>query len=234
MFDMKICNVKKQMRVFLMVACFMAAMPVFQSCQDGDGYSLGDFTPPLLATIRTTSGAGFYLDCDVWGTCWPVNTDMSWYLPIDGQRVVVVFNPLWDNYAGYDHAVKILDMQEVLTKNVKEMTAESEPGYGNDPLPLSKEDITISNGYMNVSFLTRLPMGVEVELVRSLDTTDDGYIRLELRGKEDSGIQAAGTYSMVSYNLESLNATTDTKGIILKINTLAEGETEVTFDITVS
>ena len=231
---MKMDNVKRQMRIFLVLACMMAAMPALQSCDDSDGYSIGDFTPPLLATIRTTSGAGFYLDCDVWGTCWPVNTDMGYYLPIDGLRVIVVFNPLWDNYGGFDHAVKILDMQEVLTKNVREMTAENEPGFGNDPLPLRKEDITISNGYMNVSFLERLPMGVEVELVRSLDTTDDGYIRLELRGKEDSGIQAAGTYSMVSYNLESLNATTETKGIILKINTLAEGETEVTFDITVS
>mgnify|MGYP006979106421 CR=1 FL=1 len=32
-------------------------MPALQSCDDNDGYSLGDFTPPLWATVRVTGNA---------------------------------------------------------------------------------------------------------------------------------------------------------------------------------
>ena len=91
----------------LFMAICLAVIPALQSCDDVEGYSLGDMTPPLWATVRVT-GSAFYLDCDVWGTLWPVNTNMGWYNPADGQRVITTFNPLWDNYEGFDHAVKIL------------------------------------------------------------------------------------------------------------------------------
>ena len=51
---------------WLFMAICLAVMPALQSCDDNDGYSLGDFTPPLWATVRVT-GYAFYLNCDVWG-----------------------------------------------------------------------------------------------------------------------------------------------------------------------
>ena len=39
-----------------MVVC-LAVMPALQSCDDNDGYSIGDFTPPLWATVRVTGNA---------------------------------------------------------------------------------------------------------------------------------------------------------------------------------
>lgn len=117
---------------WLFMAICLAVMPALQSCDDNDGYSLGNFTPPLWATVRVTGNA-FYLNCDVWGTLWPVNTDIGWYDAVDGQRVITVFNPLWDNYAGYDHAVKLLRLQNVLTKEVEMLIPETEEEFGNDP-----------------------------------------------------------------------------------------------------
>ena len=134
----------------LFMAICLAVMPVLQSCDDGDGYSLGDFTPPLWATVRVTGNA-FYLNCDVWGTLWPVNTDIGWYDAVDGQRVITVFNPLQDNYAGYDHAVKLLRLQNILTKEVETLTPETEEDFGNDPVFINKGDISISGGYMNIA-----------------------------------------------------------------------------------
>ena len=61
----------RKLHWLFMVVC-LAVMPALQSCDDNDGYSIGDFTPPLWATVRVTGNA-FYLDCDVWGTLWPVN-----------------------------------------------------------------------------------------------------------------------------------------------------------------
>lgn len=134
---------------WLFMAICLAVMPALQSCDDNDGYSLGDFTPPLWATVRVTGNA-FYLNCDVWGTLWPVNTDIGWYDAVDGQRVITMFNPLWDDYAGYDHAVKLLRLQNVLTKEVETLTPETEEEFGNDSVLIYKGDITISGGYMNI------------------------------------------------------------------------------------
>lgn len=49
---------------WLFMAICLAVMPALQSCDDNDGYSLGNFTPPLWATVRVTGNA-FYLNCDV-------------------------------------------------------------------------------------------------------------------------------------------------------------------------
>ena len=229
----------KQITYVLSVMC-LAVCLAFQSCDDGDGYSLGDFTTPQLATVRVVGVNGFYLDCDVWGTWWPVNTDMGWFVPIDGQRVVTVFNPLWDNYAGYDHAVKILEMQKVLTKNVEPMTPADEDEFGNEPVPTTADGITIGNGYLNVFFVGRLPFTTKVSLVypkddltqtTTLGPSEDGYIHLELRCNTQADEKMAGTYSLVSYSLSNLTFTADTKGIKLLANLPEAGEKEWVFDL---
>lgn len=221
----------------LFVAVCLAVMPFLQSCDDGEGYSLGDFTPPLWATVRTT-GASFYLDCDVWGTLWPVNLDLGWYVPIDGRRVITSFNPLWDNYEGYDHAVKILTIQDVLTKSVETLTPETEEEFGNDPVYIAEGDISISNGYMNVYFQQNLPKETKhrISLVRPESDDDlygaDGYIHLQIRYNNYDDLTGVYTQGVVSYNLNSLNIKDDTKGIKVTVNSeKAADEVEFTFDI---
>ena len=64
---------------WLFMAICLAVMPVLQSCDDDDdGFSVGDFTPPLWATVRVTGNA-FYLDCDLWGRLWPTNVNLGGY-----------------------------------------------------------------------------------------------------------------------------------------------------------
>ncbi len=142
----------KRLHWVIAMLCMALTFPTLQSCDDDEGYSIGDFTPWLWATVRNNGGA-YYLDCDVWGTLWPVNTDMGWYTPVEGQRVLTTFNPLWDDYAGYDHAVKILGIENILTKQVETLTPETEEEFGNDSVTIYKVDITISNGDMNICFL---------------------------------------------------------------------------------
>lgn len=224
---------------WLFMAVCLAVVPLLQSCDDKDGYSVGDFTPPLWATVRVTGNA-FYLDCDVWGTLWPVNTDLGWYEPVDGQRVITVFNPLSDGFQGYDHAVKLLRLQEVLTKEVETLTPETEEEFGNDPVSIFKGDIGISGGYMNVIFLQDLPAKTKhrISLVRPQDDAElygeDGYIHLELRYNAYDDLTGRHSFGAVSYNLNSLDVTDETKGIKLKINSEVNGEVELTFDLVVS
>ena len=221
---------------WLFMAVCLAVMPVLQSCDDNDGYSIGDFTPPLWATVRVTGNA-FYLDCDVWGTLWPVNTDLGWYEPVDGKRVITMFNPLSDGFDGYDHAVKLLSLQDVLTKEVETLTPETEEEFGNDPVLVCKGDIGISGGYMNIVFMQKLPSKTKhrISLVRPQDDADlygeDGYIHLELRYNDYEDLTGLRDYGAVSYNLNSLDVTSETKGIKLKLNSEVNGEVELVFDI---
>ena len=221
---------------WLFMAVCLAVMPVLQSCDDNAGYSIGDFTPPLWATGRVTGNA-FYLDCDVWGTLWPVNTDLGWYEPVDGKRVITMFNPLSDGFDGYDHAVKLLSLQDVLTKEVETLTPETEEEFGNDPVLIFKGDIGISGGYMNIVFMQNLPSKTKyrISLVRPQDDADlygeDGYIHLELRYNDYEDLTGLRDYGAVSYNLNSLDVTSETKGIKLKLNSEVNGEVELVFDI---
>ena len=221
---------------WLFMAVCLAVMPVLQSCDDNDGYSIGDFTPPLWATVRVTGNA-FYLDCDVWGTLWPVNTDLGWYEPVDGKRVITMFNPLSDGFDGYDHAVKLLSLQDVLTKEVETLTPETEEEFGNDPVLISKGDNGISGGYRNIVFMQNLPSKTKhrISLVRPQDDADlygeDGYIHLELRYNDYEDLTGLRDYGAVSYNLNSLDVTSETKGIKLKLNSEVNGEVELVFDI---
>ena len=222
---------------WLLMAVCLAVMPALQSCDDNDGYSVGDFTPPLWATVRVTGNA-FYLDCDVWGKLWPVNVDMGWYEPVDGQRVLTMFTPLSDKYEDYDHAVKLLRLQDVLTKEVEAMTPEDEEEFGNDPVRIYHGDIGISGGYMNIIFLQNLPSKTKhrISLVHPQENSaeplaDDGYIHLELRYNAYDDLTGVRDYGAVSYNLSNLNITSETKGIKLKLNSEVNGEVELTFNL---
>ena len=102
----------------------LALMPMLQSCDDDDGYSIGDFSWDW-ATVRTTGGGGYYLVGDRWGIIDPVATSIPWFKPVDGERVVSFFNPLADMSDEKGVQVKMEGIQEVLTKEVEEMTAEN-------------------------------------------------------------------------------------------------------------
>ena len=53
----------------------LALVPMLQSCDDNDGYSIGDFSWDW-ATVHTTGGGGYYLEGDRWGTIDPVSTSI--------------------------------------------------------------------------------------------------------------------------------------------------------------
>ena len=225
----------RKLHWLFMVVC-LAVMPALQSCDDNDGYSIGDFTPPLWATVRVTGNA-FYLDCDVWGTLWPVNTDLGWYEPVDGKRVITIFNPLSDGFDGYDHAVKLLRLYDVLTKEVETLTPETEEEFGNDPVAIFKGDIGISGGYLNIVFQQNLPSEKKhrISLVQPAEATadavseDDGYLHLELRYNNYGDVSGRRAAGLVSFNLKEV-LTPEMKGIKLKLNSEVNKEVEIVFE----
>ena len=59
------------------------------------------------------------MEGDNWGVIDPVATSIPWFKPVDGERVVAFFNPLYDMEGGKGVQVKMEGIQELLTKEVK-------------------------------------------------------------------------------------------------------------------
>lgn len=222
---------------FLLFALLLGAMPVLQSCDNNDGYSIGDVAADW-ATVRVAGGDAYSLTGDTWGTLWPAATSIPWFKPVDGQRVVAYFNPLSDKFQDYDHAIKVEGIREVLTKQIEELTVENEAEFGNDPVVIYKGNMWISGGYLNIIFRQNLPAKEKhrISLVHPaslVDDREDGYFHLELRYNTYGDTTGNFVNGAVSFNLNSLKADgMDMKGIKVKLNSLENGkDVEVTFDL---
>lgn len=213
--------------------CLCALMPLLSSCDDNDGYSIGDFTPPLWATVRS-QGTAFYLDCDVWGTLWPVNSNLDGFQLTDGQRVITSFNPLADDYEGFDHAVKILSLQPALTKQLEQVTPDSDEEYGNDPMLIYQGDMSVSGGYLNLLFLQNMPAKEKhrISLVQSAEDVQagkaDGYLHCQLRYNDYDDLTGYRAYGAVSFHLGDLPE--GCQGVKVVLQSEKNGEVEAQFD----
>ena len=143
--------------------------------------------------------------------------------------MLVVFNPLYDNYGEYDMAIKVENLFPVTTKQVEDLTSENEKEIGNDPVSILKGDIWIANGYLNLIFEQNRPVygPHRVSLVRNTieEAEDDGYIHLEYRYNTHNDLSGWFGYEPVSFNLNSLDFE-GKKGLKLKLNSSVNGKIE--------
>lgn len=222
----------KKLNWFLL-AMLLAVIPVLQSCES-DEYSIGDMGRDW-ATVRVISGDTYYLEGDGWGKIWPGATSVWAFKPVDGQRVVAYFNPLYNDFEGYDIAVKMEGIFPILTKEVEDLTAENEAEYGNDPVVIWQNDMWIGGDYLNIIFQQNLPNEEKhrVSLVRNttVEDSNDGYIHLEYRYNSYKDLSGHWGEGAVSFNLKSLKIDENTKGIKVKLNSSKNDEVEVTFDL---
>jgi len=125
---------------------------VLNSCMKDEGYSL-DNAWYSIATVRT-SGSGsssYWLTLDSGTSLWPVATDVPEYNYKERQRALVVYTILSDAFNGYDHAIKILDIQSILTKQIAEdLGEENDETYGTDPVEIN--EMWIGDGFLNIKF----------------------------------------------------------------------------------
>lgn len=220
---------------FLLWALLMVVGLSFQSCDDGDGYSLGDVAVDW-ATVNVKGAHVYDFTGDRWGKIWPAATNGSLYAPADGQRVLLYFNPLYDNYPeGYDCSVKVLSIREILTKPIQQLTAGNEEEFGNDPVSIFEGNMWINGGHLNIVFNQDLPAQTKhlVSLVENTTVTpaQDGYIHLEFRYNTYGDTTGYWSSGAVSFNLNALEITPETKGIKVKINSAVNGEKEIAFDL---
>ena len=224
----------KRLSLFLFVTMFIA-LPTLQSCSNKDGYSVGDIWRDW-STVKLIGDDGYSLTADNCGTLLPIASSIPWYKPKEGQRAVVYFNPLYDDYQGYDVAVKVEAVRNILTKAVGELTAANEEEFGNDPVYIYKDrGMWVNGGHLNIVFRYDVPVNGnkhKVSLVKNTTVVpeDDGYIHLEYRHNTYDDVSGSGYRweGAVSFDLSSLNITSETKGLKVKINSSVNGDVVVT------
>ena len=206
---------------------------MFQSCDDSDGYSIGDIAVDW-ATVEAKDSHTYSLTGDTWGTLSPAASAFPWS-PEDGERVVIVFNPLYDDFQGYDCAIKIEGIRSILTKDVEELTEENDAELGNDPIYIEKRNMWIGGGYMNIVFRQNLPAQEKhrISLVHTtpLALDSEGYLTLELRYNTYDDMTGLYGNGAVSFNLNSIEALPGMKGVKIKLNSAVNGEVTVPFEL---
>lgn len=224
---------------WILAILLLALVPMLQSCDDDDGYSIGDIGWDW-GTVRTTGGGGYYLEGDRWGIIDPVTTSIPWYRPVDGERVVAFFNPLDDMDEKQGIMVKMEGIHDVLTKTVEDMTVENEEEFGNDPIVIIEGDMWLGGQFLNIIFKQNVPRSekhrislVENKIETPQPLADDGYVHLELRYNTYDDVTKHWGWGRVSYNLEKFYPSVTPiresafKGFKITINSKGNGKDRV-------
>jgi hypothetical protein len=194
---------KKIKLIFLSLG--VAAMTLLvNSCND-DGYSLGNVWYSLV-TVTPLEGNShsYYLTTDNGKTLWPAASDIPWYKSGERHRALAFYTLLSDSFHNYDHAVKVLDVQDILTKPVAEDKGEeNEAYYGNDPVKML--DMWIGDGYLNVEFGFNYGGSVKhfINLLKLEKEGTPNYFEFRHNAYHDS--PQAGRKGIVAFDLASLD-----------------------------
>lgn len=151
-----------------------------------------------------------------------------------GERVVIVFNPLYDDFQGYDCAIKIEGIRSILTKDVEELTEENDAELGNDPIYIEKRNMWIGGGYMNIVFRQNLP-AQEKHRISLVHTTPLLWILkviLHWSCVDNTYDDMTGLYEMELFHLTLiLLSSSGMKGVKIKLNSAVNGEVTVPFEL---
>lgn len=178
----------------------------FNSCTNDDGYSLDKYMVEIATVTPIDSVAGtYYLTLDNGETLWPVSST-SYFVPKNNQRVIVDFTLLSDKIGEYDHYARINQIQNILTKNVVDLTPENEEEIGNDPIKVlslwtGDNFLNIRYGYNTGGEKTHFINLVKNKLDEA-SVSKDGTITLEFRHNKNGDPEKYGVNNYVAFDLK--------------------------------
>ncbi len=220
------------MKKFITLA--LAALLVaasFSACNNDDSYTIGDIYPTALVTVKPTDGNNScYLQLDNTTTLRPVNLKGSPYgtKPV---RALVNYVETEDDPAPYTYAVRVLWMDDILTKEPVQWGTMSQEELGDDPLEIVKDWVTlVEDGYLTLRFRTMSSgLGVThfLNLVKGVNPDNPYEVHLRHNAYEDTAGDLAD--GIVAFDLSSLPQTNDPNAKLKLVWTSFSGEKSVEF-----
>lgn len=139
------------MKTFKFIILLFICIFIATSCNDDDGYSLGEFRVNMATVKELESADNFYLQLDNGSKLWiavPAVVGTPKY-----ERVIINYTLLSDSIDGYDHMIRLNGISSILTKDIAYIDPDDEvkqDSIGNDPIKI----ISIWEGgdYMNIKF----------------------------------------------------------------------------------
>lgn len=178
----------------------------FTSCDTDGEYTIGDIYPSALVTVKPyPDNSRCFFQLDNTTTLYPVNITG---LPYGNKPVRALINYLAidDDPKDCDRAVRVVWMDEILTKQPVQHGNLTQEFLGNDPLEIVKDWVTlVEDGFLTLRFRT-LTSGIGVthtlNLVVGANPENPYEVRLRHNAGEDtSGYMADG---LVAFDLSSL------------------------------
>lgn len=235
----------KKLKPFILLLVGITGLLFLNGCKDDDKYSLNKAWIGM-ATIEPISSTTYSLRLDDGTTLWSVGgSHLKEYDMSKTQRVLLNFTFLGDNYAGYDYAVRVNAIQNVLTKEAVIATPADRDSFGYDAMKI--RNMWVGDGFLNIRFeylgsgakshfINLIQMGDEVN-TNNFTFTHNGY-------NDPEHYRYTG---IVSFNFNHLLPTDETQTTInirllsfegektysIKLNTEAENLSEMDIDFSV-
>ena len=208
----------KMIKWFVLGFGLVFAALVLNSCNNDDGYSLDKAWYSIATVNPSDDSKSFWLSLDSGTSLWPVATNIPGYNPKEKQRAFVIYSLLSDEFYGYDHAVKILDLKSILTKPVAEnLGKENDDTYGTDPVDIA--EMWIGDGYLNIVFEFNYG-GNAVHYINLLasESPDTPY-SFEFRHHAYNDSERYSKKGIAAFDLSSINTRGEEVELLISVNT---------------
>ncbi|MDR2840806.1 MAG: NigD-like protein [Paludibacter sp.] len=149
-------------------------------------------------------------------------TKTTSFIPANGSRLFVYFTIVEEMPEGsnYDYEVALQGYEDILTKEIFNITPEAQDSIGNDPIEIS--NLWIASNYLTVEFMvyrSNLPISHYINLVAdSSKHYDDSAVHLELRHNARNDYPDFRSFSLASFNLLPLKENAEGDSITLVIH----------------
>lgn len=212
---------------------FLLIVPFLASCNDDDQCSLDDYMIDIATVENPNQATNFYFTLDDGERMWTAASELKYYRPKDGQRIIANYTILAERPASSTHGfdVRLNDAYEVLTKGIFNITPATQDSIGNDYISI--RDMWICSDYLNVEF--EYPGYNKTHFINLVSDTSktytDGKVHLEFRHNDNGDYPNYFRWGIVSFNLRSLQ-TSPNGSIGLVIHTKEFNLGEETYNLT--
>ena len=201
-------------RLFLFIL-----IPFFIACNnDEPDYTATNYYVSIATVENPNIETTFFMTIDDSSRLYVSETNFLNYRPTDKQRIIANYQilPNTADSTNYDYNVKLRDVYEVLTKEIFEISAETEDSIGNDYISI--ESIWVGSHYLNVEFV--YPGTDKMHFINlvsdSTKTYDDNKTHLEFRHNSNGDYPGNNQWGLASFNLKSLETSiSDTLELVI-------------------
>ena len=228
----------KKLRFYSVVFTFaLLIIPMLQSCLNDDDENRG--TRFTIGTIEVIGEKEYFFNLDDGDKMYPSDTTyIHNYTVENNQRVFIHFLPLEEDIPGYDYNVKLIQLENILTKDIIPLTEETADSIGNDRI--NATSLWITGNYLNIEhqFLhsnnpnKKHMLNLVINEMAETPDPEDEYFTLELRLLFQYYEQRTPGWGIVSFRLDKIaKQLTGKKGLKIIVNTIYDGKQTYTIDL---